>query len=468
MLSVDPPSMHIRDDHGYWWIPDRPRLRRPGRLSFSPEVGIELIIQGGLGGDEAFGPGYFPVVLGRSAGTNVTLFECLIVPQKTSMSGRGVLIQSAFEASLGVEGGHFEIRDQLVMQYVSVDFTRLHDWMATASFSDESPAFDEYTVRWKRPPPIQQKTGSVVVTFAKGRHHERAYGEPPVLKELSEITFEHPTGLSWERWKPEFLDPTRDLLAFGLGQPTFMTDIHGFDDVRRPRKRLPRRLSLFYKTGQRPIRSGRILFPDEMTFSLPRLLEAQPDFMASWYRVRGDYPIVWDVLLSARFGEPMFLAHRFLNFAMAGEVLHASVFGNEFEPPEVHTARKDRVLSALEPEDRDWLVRKLQNTNLPSFSKRIEDLVERLGDTSDRITGPRGKFVARITKRRNNLAHRGKGERDALTFYWDTEALLLILEGNLLLEMGMALEAVDHLLRHTWRYRRVERRDLHVAFTSPM
>ena len=104
---------------GYWWLPNKPQTKISGTLTFNPDEGAILDLEGSfkdIGGlNRLLRP---EVTLGESLdGKNITLLNC--VETKTNLHIPGYLTMS-FLAVVVLVGAHFQSKDIIKFKKLSI------------------------------------------------------------------------------------------------------------------------------------------------------------------------------------------------------------------------------------------------------------------------------------------------------------------------------------------------------------
>lgn len=127
------------DVMGYFWLPDRPAERVPGRLNFSTTEGGSLSLIGELAGTET----RLLRVLGEAEGVDYTLEDCLMALRSLGQGKQVLHVQRL------VVGAFYGGDEPIEADRVSVQLANLPYWAQSAGFADAMhPDREEHNGRW--------------------------------------------------------------------------------------------------------------------------------------------------------------------------------------------------------------------------------------------------------------------------------------------------------------------------------
>jgi hypothetical protein len=442
---------------GTWWVPQAPRKRVPGRLTFNVEGGIRVELDGSVGdlaGDGA-------VLLGLCGGTKYTLINAESVNSTLSIR-RGKIIHEAIKASLGYEGEHFRAPEEMVLALVSLRVSRMEQWLGAHTFSQDW--IDQgYRLTWTPPPDFTCELDRVSFAIRSSLGTGWEYPDTPSFREsvLIQITSRDQPGLPWDDWRDSYVNPIQDLVTLGTDHATGLLVVGALTPTQlrslRARRRPDLTGSVFYASRGTRGPSTESLMPGEMLFTLQ---DMRPSFVDSWLSLRRELSVVLDLFLSTIYSEGMYLEHRFLNYVQASEILHRKTMRNEVRPVAEHRKLVRRILSSVDQEDAKWLKDQLGSSNEPRLARRIEELVQDVGEPPIRVIGPDvSKFARLVRNMRNDLTHGNKPseEIDYASMLFLSESLRLLLQAVFLRRLGASATDVEKLLIATRRYQRLLR-----------
>ena len=141
---------------GLWWLPEKPDLKLPGTLSFSPYKGFSLKIQGLFKEMSEMNKFLTPhIILGFShQGKNITLYKCFETSCKVNFPG---IPESIFSANVGFIAVHFTKLSEIKFKKFSVRYNYLDEWLNISGFNISYPNLEEKSIeiKYKLPAPIE-------------------------------------------------------------------------------------------------------------------------------------------------------------------------------------------------------------------------------------------------------------------------------------------------------------------------
>nr|WP_162933297.1 hypothetical protein [Corynebacterium lactis] len=235
------PWLHeTREWKGQWWIPEDPENIHSGILTYSPELGLELVLIGGFidKARKQVGPNTwtidtsksdFPVIHGAAGGKRITLFDAF--PKHTASYGTDALngpSEQTISASTALVGIHAKSPDDECFVRADVAIEDLEGWSATYAINRVIP-FDNQrnrptgagTVKLEMPEDLEANLGLAKITLthqqllptidymrvgSRGRVQHT-----PILKVETDATVCLETLL-------EYISALQDLLALATGR----------------------------------------------------------------------------------------------------------------------------------------------------------------------------------------------------------------------------------------------------------
>lgn len=184
----------------------------------------------------------------------------------------------------------------------------------------------------------------------------------------------------------------------------------------------------------------------------PELREQFGAIWARWNAMREAFGPGMYLYFATRRGLPMYIEHRFVNFAWGLEALHRK---RASQPSTAMSAKIKRVLASVGAKDRKWLARRLRHTQEPALDQRLFDTfkVLDLGLDKKRLR----QFCEACAKRRNDISHFG-GERHGESYTafledvkYKGDALATLYHALLLHECGIDPEILRRWIFKSWQ-----------------
>jgi hypothetical protein len=353
------------DVMGYFWLPDRPEERVPGRLAFNTADGGSLSLIGELVGREA----QSSRVLGEAEGAAYTLEDCLMA---LTSHGQG---KQVLHVQRLVVGAFYEKDEPIEADRVSVQLTNLPYWAQSAGFADAMhPDREEHGGRWvisSNPiepfsVPIRQGTlrleqtrgsagdGVTSLTLTQGAYFHGEFNGTLPLDDVVDLTSDLQDLVSIGA------DRSAAFERFALWHPDFSVERGG-----RPRRQPVEYLA---EWNAQPDRKKHPPTEYDMAFTFAEL--GGMDGVASWLAVASKYRTMLSHVMNTRYERRMFVQDRLL----------------------------DRV-AALEGFHRAW------KAGRKSLLTRLEELIDLAGLPFEELVGDVSDWCRRAKDERNNVAH---------------------------------------------------------------
>ena len=343
---------------GYFWLPDRPEERVPGRLTFNTTDGGSLSLIGELAGREA----QSSRVLGEAEGAAYTLEDCLMALTRHGQGKQVLHVQRL------VVGAFYEKDEPIEADRVSVQLTNLPYWAQSAGFADAMhPDREEHGGRWvisSNPiepfsVPIRQGTlrleqtrgsagdGITSLTLTQGAYFHGEFNGTLPLDDVVDLTSD-----------------LQDLVSIGADRSAaFERFVLWHPDFSVERGGRPRRQPIEYLAEWNAQ-------PDRKKHGLTFAELGGMDGVASWLAVASKYRTMLSHVMNTRYERRMFVQDRLL----------------------------DRV-AALEGFHRAW------KAGRKSLLTRLEELIDLAGLPFEELVGDVSDWCRRAKDERNNVAH---------------------------------------------------------------
>jgi hypothetical protein len=449
---------------GYWWLPEKPDGKIPGKLRFTPTDGANLTLQGSLKGSglasvvsssKFFNP---PLVLGiTSTGKAITLHQCF--EKGTSFSSGGG-VTSELGATWVFINAHFTSPDEVKFKSVSIHYAHLDSWANLPGFEldDHELVQGKLTLRYERPSAFQMELGDF--NFSIG-----ASGPSLSYDQIRQVKIGQK---AWVRLKSPVEKPLEDFmgilhhiqnfLTLAMTRPTFPMIVGSTveitpdspDDTQRPD--LP--VDIFYQLPWWPGET-KSLHSFEMLFTLPVVRDRLNVYIATWIQAAEMLKPVYDLYFSILYNPHMYVESTFISLSQAIETYHRRKIGGKYQPDEeFREGLYQKLVSVLPPElDKGFKQSlkdgKLLYANEYSLRKRLQDLVGRLSPNFP-LNFIDANFVSKVCDTRNYLTHYDPDLREksaqGVELYNLNEGLRTILEICFLEELGFAHEDIRKML----------------------
>jgi hypothetical protein len=425
---------------GLWYLPDASNHRIPGIFEFSGESAPRLALSSELAPRTTPEPDERDIILGQAAsGHLLTLHGCRETERHITEHGTTV----SYEALVAFLGATFETPEAIQFQSMIVTLSDWETWaLGTRGLEAHWLARDSYEIRYRRPDPIPLLADPAVAIH----FYSKLPALPSSTITVTETAFVRHEPASVKSWTEHtrLFDDVRTFLAFTIDSPVVVHDMSGTLDGPSGREGPP---SVVHVLQRRLLPMARRRFPAPSALFLPTRRDDLVDLMQAWIGLRSAVPEVvaaHEAVMYIADPKPEFA---FLTYFQALEGLHRYAIGGFETEPDEHERRLVEVLEAI-PTHRDWLKNKLRWSNEVSARNRLRDLSKRLPRTIETY-GSEARVVSEAVEVRNVLTHPSPGrlgpERARVEKL--AQILKLILEGNLLIEMGLSETEADTV---TW------------------
>jgi len=377
----------------HWWEPGNPNKTLPGVL-LEEERGWVLDLDGNFeeldfsaiasaGKPVAIPvtlPVSFPILLGTTShGKLVSLVDCQVLTGSPSFPwSRGSL---KLWPTVLVYGVHFENGDDFRLTSLSIRYSHLDTWAATSGFAvDIGTTFYPMEVRYAKPESVECALSDGLKVSIDFSVSGPVF---PVVSELqitqrSWLTITSKVNLPFKQLL-EHLTDIANLISLGVGEPLRPLEMSGACNAKGPSgAEVLASLELIH--NRKPIApASRDVAHWEMLFTLPDVRARFSELIAVWF----GRPDALRSLCALYFGTArspsMYVEQRFLNMFQALESYDRRTFQLPPEKMQAHKERFDRILAAVDENDRKWLKGKLKFSHEPLAVDRIKNIVETLG-----------------------------------------------------------------------------------------
>ena len=446
---------------GRWWVPDSPRRKVPGFLTFTQDVGARLECDGSIRSglpESCFPPSELSILGTGVDGRKLTLLEAHCAEQ--CWFGPGVNDSTSTYRPLRVlVGDHFRGKEHLVFDRITMRCPALTEWGKSQVFWRERDEQDAEHLIFRSP---ESLSTSCVLQDAGGsdeldirisidwsfKDHLRRDSYTVAAVALLSMCLERPVAL--EALLVIF-DRVVLLLELGARAPL-----------------VPEYLSLFRpETGQRefrlfqrrPHRTDENGFWPNMYFTLPDIRERFGPLVTAWLKAgsEGRLDAVCELFreLLYQLGTP---AYRFLSAVSALESYHRRVIGGGWIDKKTAKEHRALMLEALPATHRRQWEKKLAYGHEFTLRERLGQIVDKLSHVSNYLRID-SRFLQMVVDTRNYYHHWDRNLQERAmppsAVGIATEKLRVLLEGLLLTEAGLSPEEASKCIEQSSSARQV-------------
>lgn len=421
---------------GLWYLPDASDHRVPGIFEFSPDRPPRLALSSALASHTTSEPDERDIILGQGAsGHLLTLHGCRETERHITEHGTTL----SYEALIAFLGANFATPEAIQFQSMIATLSGWETWaLGTRGLEAHWLAQDRFEINYRRPEPIPLLADPAIAIHF--------YSQLPALPsatitvtETAFVRHEPASPQSWTEHVRRF-DDVRTFLAFAIDSPVIVQDMSG-TLAGPPQKEGTARI--VHVLQRRLVPMGTRQFPAPSALLVPTRRDDLVDLMQAWIGLRAAVPEVVGAHEAVMYIADPTPEFTFLTYFQALEGLHRYAIGGFEIEPDDHERRLAEVLEAI-PTHRDWLKNKLLWSNEVSARNRLRDLSQRLPQTI-KAYGSVAQVVGEAVDIRNILTHPSPGrlrpERARIERL--AQVLKLVLEGNLLIEMGLPETEAD-------------------------
>jgi hypothetical protein len=458
---------------GLWFLPDQPQVAVPGSVSFSPNDGVSLKLNGSLT-PELFRPDNRPpIILGdTSDGKRITLVSCLVSGASISAPGYAV---ERYRAQMMLIGCHISDRQSLRFREFRIRFWNLEECIGEDAVVTNWHKFQApMMVTAQFPKQLRVNVeGTEVVTdhvihpfghrFVEQGFRQKAYFTlvTPEPMSVQEILGGRGIGRSLHTLLEFAADsrlPVTELFVREFTNPPLPSSEEELVDEGSPEP-----VQVLMSQGDvLPPPSRRL--PSDMIFNISLLEASWEECLRRWHLARIRFGPTFDHFFSLPRITGLPAEHRFLNLAQALESYHRRSHPNATREPEAEFAsRLKRILDLLPNEDdQKWLSGELTYSNEVKLRTRLKQMYDLMPHAVQQRLGSRKDFAKRVTDTRNYMTHfnpdLAKSAVTAPKELWRLgDQLALVLRIAFLMVLDLDL---DEALRSNWGQRQLARLDV--------
>lgn len=466
----------LADEAGYWWIPEDPTQRYPGRLSYGLKDGarLELLVEKDT---PSFTPATedYPIVHGvTNSGRDITLINCYTINNRWSHVG--ISTQTIF-GHLALDGFHLPSAESANIKSISATVPFLSSWLGTTGIEiKHGKDLKDFDIAYRQLPPLIARIASSMELEISV--HPASIPSAGVIGEGVTISEN-----IWLSLKPEKPQPYRELLNalhVALDFFTFVCmDLCSADDIQFEADFHPRTLangSMVYPRAYfhyMPVYSPkkqRTPHPMAVLLKQSDLSNQLEAVLVRWFGLSAELKGVRALYLSALYGDHPYVENRFLSMGQAAEVFHRHFRVGEYMDSERYDNEILPLMIARIPADLPGdlakvMEQRFEYLNEYSLGKRLKELAAENKDIIVEFI-PDIKDVLRATvEARNQFTHFSpKHKRTAIsgeTILYYTNVLRMIVELSVLRAVGIPSELLRKAAISSEHYRRMFRAQSH-------
>lgn len=443
---------------GLWWLPEKPDLKLPGTLTFSPYKGFSLEVQGSFKERGEMHKFLIPdIILGFShQGKEITLYKCFERSSKMHLPG---IPETLFSVNVGFIGVHFAQLSEMKFKKISVRYNYLDEWLNISGFNI-TPNLKEKSVeiKYKLPAPIEinLRNGLKILLEVKANMPSISIAQKEAcIKQEAFFTLEFPTETTFEDVH-KFIYIFQNLLSLLTSEIVYPIKILGNSENAVKiieNKKFYEPIEIIYQLSLSQVKSKKSVHPFDMLYPYISIKNKTEIIFNNWLEKAEILRPIYDLYFGTIYSGDMYLEFQFLSLVMALEVYHRRMIRNEDIPSKEHEERIKQILTNTPDKYRNWLKEKLTYSNEPSLGKRIKEIygmLKNIGYVTDLI--PKKKdFVYKVVNTRHYFVHYDQSLEDkalkGTDLYWFIQKLKVLVEICLLKEIGFLDTEIDNIFQ---------------------
>lgn len=448
--------MESFEHNGFWWLPEAPKNRYPGTLSFDPINGghLELMLDKT---HEFFANGLskIDIIHGLVQGSVVTLQDCYFRSGNRSFPGFDeikMLVDYIYK------GRHFDKIEDIVFEELSVSYTYLLHWMSDYSRNIFKPVMgDINNVSYNRFEPLSISLNDNLDIHFHYYNTRSSSITGVSLENEARITMTPQEKLHFDKYYPFFDFYLPNFLTLATGQTNYPFGIRGTIPDN------PREVSIYYKTlGY--VDKPRSFSDMKMLFSFKDVEENLSTYLPNWVSKSKILWAVYDEYFKFYYQRYINRKPQFLSFTRALEAYHRNLYDGVYLTPEEYEPIKQALIDAIPDDIEGSLKGKLKAMMKSGYEfslrKRLKTICnEILGEYEEiieKLLGDSNSFVDKVTDTRNYLTHNLK-ERpenaipDEKLYYYILK-MQFLLRICFLVEMEFPPDEIKRLMNRNMEY----------------
>jgi len=502
---------------GKWWLPNKPEVVVPGKLSFSPESGATLELIGSFYSSQLKEIGQVKIssIEGESNLTSgvrldfikpeeiiilglldnnekITLYRCS--GQVKSFEFTKLTASLSFNVEYVLRKIHFEYEQDIKLKSISVQYSHLEKWVGKSGI-EVFVSQEENKIWMSYQPPSNihlTKIGSLdlYITFSSVcvyPFYPNAYNAN--IEQKTYLTIQNPCNQPIDDCV-NLLIRFSDLLSFAMTKATSVIKVTGKADVihEKPVQQANGDFTLEKEAREtqviiifglwNPTKSSEInLSPDKMLFLFSDVENNLGSVFEAWINKREEYEPVFDLLMATMYSSSLYLGYKFLNIIQALEAYHTSKYEGSYQDKKIYKqglyqefikvldkfpSESDNQENGISDEFRNALKGKLKNQTSFTLETRLKEILNKvssllpnnfIGSVKDREL-----FSRRASETRNALTHHDKEKRQQAArgreLFQLFHTLTVILQICLLRELNLPDESIKILVERNRAYQK--------------
>lgn len=454
---------------GDWWLPEDPDNHVSGVLTYAPNAGLRLDLDGSFKSFDMialFRPPSLdhPIILGVTrTGKAITLYKCY---ERTGLE-RGYELSQCI-AEIGIVGHHFQRVEEIRFTGITASYTHLPEWIGLSGFRGDISR-RSVSVTYRYPKPITAKLDAMTVTCGVG-YKSDMQRQKRVIEQTGYIQFAFRRQHHIDQCA-DILQYMREFLALGMSEPTTPTSVYAKRRRSKEEHAEPTNSQIDIYFSAYPLVSiDRELYSPRMLFTLHDVQEGLDTYLQHWFSMATTLRAVFDLYFGTLFNKQGYASWVFLNYIQAIEAYHRRVAPNsQYVSEEEFTPIWEKLVAGI-PQDkqvvgdafRDSLKQRMKYMYEYSLKKRLRLILKKHKDQVALLIPDIDPFIDDVVTKRNHLTHYTE-ELERLAVKGEEFSLLIqrvrfLIEVCFLWEIGIPPDRITQIMQRSSRYQRVAQR----------
>lgn len=398
---------------GRWWIFGNDKPEHFGVLQYTPEKGLNLSVKiaRSIGVQEILTPitesigtanttTRQDVIQGRDENDHpITLFGCA----SPNVSRSGGLESYEFYPMIALIGQMVESWKSTVFQRVNLRFSLLHNWISQSLIEQKFTPEHVPQIQIKPKSAIEVKLANEITVKINSEFRTDPRSGSFEITEGHFISIEFPQPIHVKSILTDYAEILRRLFSLLIGTEVILESVM----FEVPNSGTWPSHAEFFQRNEAIVRAKRYVSASRMTAPHQEIADIFPTVLSKWFEYHKRLEAVLNLYFAVFFNPPLYVNHQFLFLAQALEVYHNSnaAFVGCVQPTAEFRARRNQIVSAVLPEDREWLAEKLHYANQKTLAQRISDILLKNKAEAEQFITDLPRFADSVKNTRNYHTH---------------------------------------------------------------
>ena len=447
--------MDNKEYTGIWWLPEEPDKKISGILIIHQYERAHLELQGSVGDiPECFNVEGInrDIILGITKdGKDITLYKCY---QKSFNFGGG-FITSSFLVNAVFIGHHFEKKEDIVFNSISLKYSHINNWYGKSGFKTNLNEFNkngELKISYKNPQKIKIVLDYFSISIVCNLNINANIPIKELnLKQVTLIKIEQKYPIHIDQFIKYKILNIESFLQFGVGATSFIDSAEGNNSIKSLNN-----IEIYY-----PVKKGAEnieVLPNKMVFIYDDISDDFDEILKNWFKKSDVLKPVFDLYFSVFDDQNMYTEQKFLSLSQALEAYHRRIFGGKYLPDHEYEGIKEILIAAIPEQQvkmdfRTSLTNRIKFGNEFSLRKRLKEIFINIEQYNINITPGynNSTFINNLVENRNKLTHYAKNTgfrtENLIQLYEFNKVMKSILEISFLIEIGISSEKIKQIIK---------------------